>query len=143
MKALITKDLRENVTQTKQRWAANSEIFWNTKLTPVAKQQFADALVAFQDMVCVSACKYGLVSHHQVYAEVMGKLSRNRLYMEGVLNSLPNGERNELKERLRIDIPHRATIASHLAIRKLKHQVLPTDAQLQRAKATLEKWYLA
>jgi len=51
LKATIADILRKHQTQTKGSWGANSEVFWNTKLTEQAKANFNNDVEQFKQQV--------------------------------------------------------------------------------------------
>lgn len=74
---------------------------------------------------------------------MMGKLSRTRLKILGVLNGFPDDRQRDMKHRLRTEPVYRTEVATSLAARFLKDEVLPSEAEVSRAKVTLETWFLA
>lgn len=72
----------------------------------------------------------------------MGRLSRERLKIRKILNSLPAAEQRETKLRLQQDIAYRNQAATAFACRFIKGQVLASEAEVTRARMSVENWSL-
>jgi len=72
----------------------------------------------------------------------MGKLSWTRLKIVQVMNNLPDEEKRRLKLLFRDNEAERTKYATNLAARFLKDTVVPSAAEVTRAEAAVEAWYL-